>query len=201
VKYGYGRISTNDGRQTTAKWDQVLADAGVESANIVYEEISGAKSWKGRKLGELVERLQRGDEIITPELSRLGRSASDVLSLRDVLNDRGITAYTLKEGYRIGADMRPADKMVVTVMAAAAEMERDYISMRIKEGIAHSRATNPDKPWGRRKGQTKTGGRTTPRDLRTTALRMLANNGTVSSTARELGVTRQTIYNWKYRSD
>ena len=71
--YGYVRVSTQG--QNNEKFHQSLIEAGVDPTNIWEETISGAKSWKRRKLGDLINSLQKGDKIVVPELSRLGRGA------------------------------------------------------------------------------------------------------------------------------
>lgn len=187
--FGYARVSTD--KQTNDKFISSLVEAGVPKDNIVEEVISGTKSWKNRKLGELVYSLSQGDRILVPELSRLGRGAGDVLTLRDYLIQKGITVETQKEGYRIGAGMRPADKMVITVMSAVMEMERDYISERTKEGLLHAKA----------KGK-KLGGSRGPMPHRgshpdkSKILRAIKSGNSIKGTADRYGVSRTAIYNW-----
>ncbi len=70
----------------------------------VSEKISGLKSWKKRKLYEVVITLNEGDIMIVPELSRLGLSRSDVL---DVLTEKQVQVYPVKENFQLnGTDMQ-----------------------------------------------------------------------------------------------
>lgn len=191
--YGYCRVSTDS--QSNDKFIKPLVEAGVPVENIVCEVISGTKSWKKRELGKLVSKLKDDDKIIVPELSRLGRGAADVLSLRDHLIENNLTVETLKEGYRIGKGMRSSDKMMITVMAAVNEMERDYISDRTKEGLAHAVAQGKSLGGDRTNGK-RLGGRTT-HEVKHKVLKALKAGGSIHGTAKRYQVSRTSIYKWK----
>jgi DNA invertase Pin-like site-specific DNA recombinase len=193
MKYGYSRVSTQD--QSNDKFMEPLINAGVDPAHIVTETISGTKSWRKRKLRELVDLCQPGDSIIVPELSRLGRGAGDVLDLRDELIKRNITVHTLKEGYRIGADMRPADKMVITIMSAVNEMERDFLSERTKEGLAHAKTQGKQLGGYRGKAGRDPGGAPERAD-KADIMKAIKGGASINGTANRYGVSRPTIYRW-----
>lgn len=195
MKYGYCRVSTRD--QSNEKFIEPLKAEGVDPANIVMETISGTKTWRRRELGKLVYRCEPGDSIIVPELSRLGRGAADVLDLRDELMHRNITVHTLKEGYRIGARMRAADKMIVTVMAAVNEMERDYISDRTVEGLAHAKASGKVLGGYRGKNHERKGEKRNEHPHRAEILRQVADGVKIARVARRFNVSRTAIYNWR----
>jgi len=148
---GYLRVSTID--QGTEKNEAAILKFANErdfgKVTFVSEKVSGIKSWKNRKLFEVVESMQPGDVMIVPELSRLGRSLVDVLDVLNVLKDRGVKVYSVKENFELNGDDLQS-KMMRTMLSLFAEIERDLISVRTKEGLAAARASG--KQLGRPKG-------------------------------------------------
>lgn len=148
---GYLRVSTID--QDTAKNENdVLRYANQNDfgkVEFISEKISGMKSWKSRKLFEVVQNMQPGDKMIVPELSRLGRSLVDVLEVLKELTDRGVKVYSVKENFQLnGDDMQ--SKIMRTLLGLFAEIEKDLISSRTKEGLQAAREKGSK--LGRKKG-------------------------------------------------
>src|ERR1035437_2176524 len=84
---GYLRVSTFD-QDTEKNEANVLKFANEKNlghVEFITEKISGTKSWKKRKLFDVVQKLNANDVLIVSELSRLGRSLVNVL---DLLNER-----------------------------------------------------------------------------------------------------------------
>ena len=80
VTYGYVRVST-DKQETENQRYEVFKYANrkkLGNVEFVEETVSGRKSWKDRKLGNLIEEVQKGDILIVTELSRLGRSMLEI---------------------------------------------------------------------------------------------------------------------------
>ncbi len=117
--------------------------------SFIEEKISGKKSWKDRKVKKIIDDLGSGDRLIVPELSRLGRSTLDVLGLLEAATGKQIAVYSVKENFQLNGD-DITSKMMRTMLALFAELERDFISMRTKEGLAAARAKG--KLLGRPKG-------------------------------------------------
>ena len=99
----------------------------------IDEGVSGTILAKERKLGTLLKILQKDDVLITSELSRLGRSTSDVINTCQLLVKKGVNCYLVKQGMSI--DNTPMGKMMIAILSAFAEMERDLISQRTIEGL------------------------------------------------------------------
>lgn len=99
----------------------------------IDEGVSGTILAKERKLGILLNILKKDDVLITSELSRLGRSTSDVINTCQLLVKKGVNCYLVKQGMSI--DNTPMGKMMIAILSAFAEMERDLISQRTIEGL------------------------------------------------------------------
>ena len=111
---------------------------------------SGQASEKRRRLDELLNGLQRGDRLLVSELSRLGRSLGQIVSILDALAKAGIAFVALKENIRVEDKRDIQTKVMTTLFAMFAEVERDLISERTREGLAKARASG--RKLGRPKG-------------------------------------------------
>ena len=110
---------------------------------------SGQASEKRRRLDELMNVLQRGDRLVVSELSRLGRSLGQIVAILDALAKASVAFVALKENIREGkCDVQT--KVMTTLFALFAEVERDLISERTREGLARARASG--RKLGRPKG-------------------------------------------------
>lgn len=97
--------------------------------------ISSRKTSKQRRIDELLERLNEDDILMVTELSRLGRSTSEVLTLINALAQRNVRVIILKQNLDVSKyDM--TSKANLTLFALFADLERDLISLRTKEALA-----------------------------------------------------------------
>ncbi|QHV99303.1 recombinase family protein [Spirosoma endbachense] len=138
--FGYVRVSTAD--QTAEGQRSLIARYVVDHKLIVDEwievEMSSRKSVEQRRLTELLGKVSGEDTIIISELSRLGRSIREVLSLiEELINDKKCRLILIKQGLDINPknhrDM--TTKVLLTVFSMMAELERDFVSERTKEGL------------------------------------------------------------------
>ncbi|MGE4193414.1 MAG: recombinase family protein [Pseudodesulfovibrio sp.] len=113
-------------------------------------EASSRKSTKERRIDELLEVLGFGDTLIVSELSRLGRSLSQVVLLIDELLAKGVTFIAVKQGMKLNGSKDMAAKVQIAMFGLLAELERDLISERTKMGLDAARAKG--KTLGRPKG-------------------------------------------------
>lgn len=117
---------------------------------IIDDGVSGVIKAKDRNLWKIIKSAKNGDYLITSELSRLGRSTSDVLNTCNVLAENGVNVYFVKQA--MGLDQSPMGKMMLAILSAFAEMERDLIRQRSIEGL--EKAKREGKHLGRPKGAT-----------------------------------------------
>jgi DNA invertase Pin-like site-specific DNA recombinase len=97
--------------------------------------VSSRKTSKQRRIDDLLERLAASDTLIVTEMSRLGRSTTEVIGLVNQLIARSIRVIVIKQNLDLNRhDM--GSKIMVTVFSLLAELERDLISLRTKEALA-----------------------------------------------------------------
>ena len=134
MKYGYGRVSTQD--QELARQVDLFARIGIESRYIFLEKMTGTKANRPQ-LDRIKDEVREGDTVYIESLSRLGRSTKDLLALIDYFEKKGVILVSDKENIDTST---PAGKMLTTIMCALAEFERDLIVERTKEGLQAARA-------------------------------------------------------------
>lgn len=144
--YGYSRVSTvkQSKGNSLAEQHDLLKAAGAQE--IVSDSYSGTKMQRPA-FTELLNRLQAGDRLIVTKLDRFARTAVEGGAIVKELHDRGVTIHILNMGI---ADNTPMGKLMVTMLLAFAEFERDMIVERTQGGKAIARA-NGKKVDGRPK--------------------------------------------------
>jgi putative DNA-invertase from lambdoid prophage Rac len=148
--YGYIRVSTD--KQTTENQRfEILKFAHEKNLHVdswIEETVSGTKKVEERKLGTLINRMQKDDVLLLTELSRLGRSLMEVMSVLHILMGKGVKVYTVKERYELGNNIN--SKVLAFAFSLSAEIERSMISSRTIEALA--RMKSEGRKLGRPKG-------------------------------------------------
>lgn len=127
---GYIRVSTveqNEERQTRA-----LIEKGVSKENLYIDKQSG-KNADREQLKALLAYCRKGDTVITESISRIARNTKDLLTIVEQLASKGVDFVSLKECIDTST---PQGKFMLTVFGAMAELERESILERQREGIA-----------------------------------------------------------------
>lgn len=140
MNYVYIRYSTDkqDERQQMNDIINYLSPKGLKVDKIIKDEgVSGGKSYKDRKLADLVDEMGKGDCLIVSEISRLGRSMSDLNKLvNDELKPRGIRLIVIKMGLDLDcANIKAIDEMILNSFAFAAQLERELVKDRTRSAL------------------------------------------------------------------
>jgi DNA invertase Pin-like site-specific DNA recombinase len=117
-------------------------DAGIPPENIDPYTDTGISGMKGSRPGldRLLSVLAPGDQIVITELSRLGRSVSNVLSLVEELDARGISMVILNLGGSEVDTHTAMGRFFIGVISVISRLERDLISERVKSTLAAKKA-------------------------------------------------------------
>lgn len=137
--YGYLRVSTIEQNNEKFKTEilHYTNERKLGSVKWIDEKISGAKDWKNRELGRLVERLKKSDVIIVPELSRLARSISQIYEIIEAVRVKGGILHILKQNMIIDGttELSLNTKVMLNAFSLMSELERDFIRLRTKEAL------------------------------------------------------------------
>jgi len=178
--FGYGRVSTT--QQDTENQRLELGQAGWQIDYWYADVVSGKVPATHRKaFSEMLSKIRDGETLVVAKLDRLGRDAIDVLQTVRALAERNIKVIVHQLGT---TDLTsPAGKLLLSMLAAVAEMERDLLIERTQAGL--SRAKAEGKKLGR------------PSKIAPEARRAIIekkNSGiSISALAREYDVSRATI--------
>ena len=148
--YGYLRCSTDKQTVENQRFEigKFASDNKISVNKWIEETISASKDIDKRKLGKLLKRLKKGDVLIASELSRLGRNLLQVMSILHHCMNIECQVWTIKDNYRLGADIQ--SKVLAFAFGLSAEIEKNLVSQRTKEALARLKAEG--KILGRPKG-------------------------------------------------
>ena len=179
MKYGYARISTDD--QNEALQVDALKAAGCDKV-LIDKGVSGAVAPAERpQFKKLLKALDEGDTLTVWKLDRLGRSVAGIIAVLDGLKAQGVQFHSLTESIDTNT---PHGRALWQMIGVFAELERETILQRSKEGIeaARRRGVKFGRPKALSVEQVKTARRLIDR-----------KEESVSSMARQFGVDRGTL--------
>jgi len=153
--FAYLRVSTGqqDLNNQRLELHEYASKNNFKIDEFIEIEISSRKSTKARKIDYLLDNLQEGNLLIVSELSRLGRSVGQIIQIVDALIKNNIRFVAIKENIKINGKQDIQSKVMITMFSLFAEIERDLISVRTKQGLAA--AKKKGKLLGRPKGSGK----------------------------------------------
>lgn len=171
-KFGYARVSTS--QQSLKLQKQALEAEGAKPSRI-FSDV-GSRSREGLNL--LRVKVEEGDLVLVTRLDRLGSDTADMIKLIKEFDKAGIAIRFIKEGLSTGGTM---GKMVVTILSAVADAERERILERTNEGRIDAMANGV--VFGRK--------RSVNRDK---LIELHYNKMGATDIAKELGIGRSTVY-------
>jgi putative DNA-invertase from lambdoid prophage Rac len=180
--FAYARVSTVE--QLTENQREQIKEAGytVERNRFVEEKVSGSVAASQRPgFVKLMDRMEAGDTLVVTKLDRIGRNSIDVQQTVELFGQLGVRLIVLQLG---NLDLTSsAGALMVKVLAAVADFERELIVERTQAGQA--RARSEGKHMGRPPKTTK--------EQRTAIRLRLEHGDTVSQLARDYGISRASV--------
>lgn len=181
--FGYGRVSTKEQQSENQRLE--LERAGYDVAYWYADEgVSGKVSASQRpQFAKMLGQIRDGETLVVSKLDRLGRDAQDVGATIKALAARRIEVVVLQLGK---LDLTSAaGKLMMTMLAAVAEMERDLLVERTQSGLARAKAAG------------KTLGRPTSTTDEQRAAMVNRHQGgkgeSISALARDFGISRASV--------
>lgn len=173
--FGYARVSTS--QQSLDIQLRALKDAGVKANRIFTDKASGSSTDR-EGLDLLRMKVEEGDVILVKKLDRLGRDTADMIQLIKEFDHQGVAVRFIDDGISTDGDM---GKMVVTILSAVAQAERQRILERTNEGRQEAKLK------GIRFGRKRSINRKQVLSLRQKGLG-------ASEISRQLNIARSTVY-------
>ena len=183
--YGYARVSSKGQKQNGTSLEEqreTFLERGIPEENIFAESYTGT-SMERPQFEALLSRLEPGDELVVTKLDRFARTAPEGAAMVRDLVGRGIRVNVLNMGV---ADNSPMGKVMVSVLLAFAEFERDMINERTTAGREYKREHDPNYREGRKPIDVP--------DFDDYLQRVRDGELTVTECCAELGISRNTWY-------
>jgi DNA invertase Pin-like site-specific DNA recombinase len=173
----YTRVSTDD--QTCENQRRTIAARYAVSKWFTDDGVSGVVAAAQRAgLGALLAFVREGDVVVVAAIDRLGRNTIDVLNTVEALKTKGVSVVSMREGFDLAT---PAGKLMLTMLAAVAELERENLKVRQLAGLERARAEG--KSLGRKK---------TVDDAAVVAWRS-ENSASIKATAEHFGISAASV--------
>jgi DNA invertase Pin-like site-specific DNA recombinase len=186
----YLRVSTLDQDLEKNKMEilKLANHKRLGQVDFIQEVISGKIHWKKRQIGQIMENLQSGDNLIVSELSRLGRSMLECMEILSIASDKKINVYAVKGDWQLNSTIQ--SKIIAMAFSMASEIERDLISQRTKEALRVKKASGM--VLGRPKGQ----GKSRLDEFRPEIEALLKNGSSKTFIAKRYGVVLSNLHYW-----
>ena len=182
MKLFYCRVSTE--QQNEERQIKAAHDLGIDDEYIYIDKQSG-KNAQREKLKQMLSFCRKGDIIYCESISRIARNTKDLLDIIEELNQKQVDFVSLKENIDTGT---PQGKFMVTVFGALAELERECILQRQREGIEIAKSAGKYK--GRQPMNIDEG------KFKAMCAEWRQDKRTAVSIQRHFGITAQTFYRW-----
>lgn len=177
-RIGYVRVSTLD-QNAERQLDGVIVDR-------TFLDKKSGKDVEREELDAMVEFVRQGDTVVVHSMDRLARNLDDLRRIVHTLTEKGVRIEFVKEGLSFTGEDSPMSKLMLSVMGAFAEFERSLIRERQREGIA----------LAKQRGIYRGRKRVLSDDIIASAKMRIAAGDTKAQIARDLGVSRETLYQY-----
>ena len=173
---GYARTSTTEQKAGLDAQVRDLKAAGCKK--VFSEQVSSVT--KRPKLAECLAFLREGDTLLVTKPDRLARSLSELLTIEADLTKRGVGLVIQSMGLDTRNGSNPTATLMLSVLGAVAQFEREILLERQREGIAKAKAA------GRYKGR--------PPSINVAEIKRLSAEMGPAAIAKRLGIARSSVY-------
>jgi len=178
-RVGYTRVSTAD-QNNSRQLEGVSVDK-------VFRDAASGKDIKRPQLQAAIDYVREGDTLVVHSMDRLARNLDDLRATVQKLTVRGVKVEFVKENLTFTGDDSPMANLLLSMLGAVAQFERELIKERQREGIAIAKAKG-NVYRGRQHSLTLE----QVKQLR----RRLSSGESKAELARELGISRASVYNY-----
>jgi len=180
-RVGYVRVSTVD-QNTDRQLENITVD------KVFVDKVSG-KDVNRPELQSMISYVRAGDTVVVHSLDRLARSIVDLRSIVEKFVTKGVSVEFVKERLFFSKEKKdsPTDTLMLNILSSFAEFERALIRERQQEGIKIAKANGAYR--GRKKALS-------PSQVEELRVRVSSRQGTVAEVAKELGISRTTLYEY-----
>lgn len=194
TNFAYLRVSTNAQDMKNQKLgilDYCNANH-ITPVNYIEDTAGGKVPWQQRAIGKILSESANGDVIVAAEISRLGRSALQVLEILELAAKKQVSVHIAKNNLVMDDSLQST--ITATILGLAAQIEREFISVRTKEAL--SRRKKEGIKLGRPKGQAE---RLKLDDYHDEIINYIKKGINKRDIARLIECSPSTLYQWLKR--
>jgi len=193
--FSYLRVSTafQDNEKNKAEILALANSKHLGHVEFFEEKVSGKIPWRNRKIAEILEIADKGDNVVISELSRLGRSMLEIMEILAVASQKGINVYAVKGNWELNSSIQ--SKLVAMCFSMASEIERDLISKRITEALQAKKAQ------GLKLGRPRGTGKSKLDKYRVEIEALLANGSSQRFIAQRYSCTEANLHHWMRKNN
>lgn len=190
MRYGYGRVSTKGQERDGNSLENQVKDLKAAGCDkIITEAYTGTKMDRP-KFTKLLTQLKAGDTLVVCKLDRFARTAREGLEVVEDLMARGVSVHILNMGL---IEDTPMGRVVLTVMLAFAQFERDSIVERTQGGKETAKLREDY-----REGRPR---REVPDEYAEYVRKNAAGDVSVRQACKELGISTSQWYKWQKEAE
>ncbi|MCL5781930.1 MAG: recombinase family protein [Patescibacteria group bacterium] len=189
----YARVSTDDQilENQLFRLRQYCQDRSWEYQEY-FDHASGRSNIRPG-LSSILRNISQLDGILVLRLDRFGRSLKNLMTNLEYIRDHGKFFMAIDQGISLSSDRKPIDDFMFSILGAAAQLESEWISERVRDGMARAKRS------GISIGRPRIIDRKTGNQI----LKMRKEGSTYREISRAMGIKKMTIYNWikMYKKD
>ena len=188
----YLSVSTEQGDLNSQKLElhEYACRNNLAIIEFIEIEISSQKNTHARRIDELMTYLQKGDLLLVSELSKLGRSAGQIIQIIDALIKEKVRFTAIKESITLNGNQDAQTKPMISMFALFAKIERDLISKRTKQALRRA------KEKGKQLGRPKGGGKSKLDEFKPEIEALLKNGSSKTFISKRYGTSLTNFYKW-----
>ncbi|MCB9918591.1 MAG: recombinase family protein [Planctomycetes bacterium] len=177
LQVGYVRVSSAD-QNPQRQQEGLVVDR-------IFTDHASGKDRNRPALAEMLAFVREGDTVVVHSMDRLARNVDDLRRLVQEMTGRGVRVRFVKENLIFAGEGSPMAQLMLTMLGAVAQFERDLIRERQREGIE----------LAKKRGVYRRGRRAL-NDERMAELQARAKSESKAALAREFGISRETVYQY-----
>ncbi len=131
TKIGYSRVST-----VGQKLDRQIKQLKAEGCEVIYQDKISGSAKSRPELNKMLEELKEGDLVLVTDLTRISRSSQHLFELVEIFRNKKANLKSIKDTWLDLSEDNPYSHFLLLVMSGVAQLERDLIAMRVREGVA-----------------------------------------------------------------
>lgn len=191
IAYLRASVSKQQIEDQRSDLENYASEKGVQISKWLTEVADGRRKEQDHYLRRVIDRMQAGDVLMITDVSRLGRTLSDVMAILSHCTGKGVHVCSVKDRYLLDTSLDL--RVISSTFSLVAELEHHLMSSRTSEALAHKKTTGGT--LGRPKGTDAK--QSMLEENKEEVINMLERGDTVVEICKRFNVSRNTYYQFR----